>query len=471
MKRYIIFSILLVTYLLTFGQPDTNSYVKGKVWIGLKQPLKSVNKQEFKRALKAGAKDTLLSDLCTVRKVFNSDDKNLGKIYELTYKHEKELVKHLKKYKEYIDYVEYIPKFQPDENQYTPNDFVDDPDTLWHIDHLGLREAWYLMQGISNRTKIAIIDNGYDGDHEDLIDNINFIESGADNNGNHGTRVAGIAGMSTNNGKGYCSVAGEYCDLYCYYYYVGDTVKIADNIRDAVDRGVRVINMSFRQVPWCNPSQTMQLSINYAYNKGVLVVASGGNCNCNGCTGYQYPACYEHVMSVAALIEDDTKRYNSSYYDKIDISAPGNNIVSTAEDNSYSFTCNSTSAAAPIVSGVASLLFAINPIFTPDEVEYILEATAYDIYQISKNQSYIDSLGTGRVDAYNSVLCAKNLSSPLALTGPLDGTYNKYFINIDNATTNGGVTIHTKGIEIDGPFEVRSGDSFIIDNNITVSCQ
>ena len=458
---------MLVTYLLTFGQPDTNSYVKGKVWIGLKQPLKAVNKQEFKRTLKAEEKDTLLFDLCTVRKVFNSDDKNLGKIYELSFKHEKELVKHLKKYKEYIDYVEYIPKFQPDEDQYTPNDFIDDPDTLWHIDHLGLREAWYLMQGISNRTKIAIIDNGYDGDHEDLIDNINFIESGADNNGNHGTRVAGIAGMSTNNGKGYCSVSGEFSDLYLYFW--GNP----DDIRDAADRGCRVINMSFRH--GYSPLQTYINAINYAYNKDVLMIASGGNCTfpdtVNPCIHYQYPACYDHVMSIAALIEDDTKRYNSSYYDKIDISAPGNNIVSTAEDNSYSFTCNSTSAAAPIVSGVASLLFAINPIFTPDEVEYILEATAYDIYQISKNQPYIDSLGAGRVDAYNSVLCAKNLSSPLALTGPLDGTYNKYFINIDNATTNGGVTIHTKGIEIDGPFEVRSGDSFIIDNNITVSCQ
>ena len=286
---------MLVTYLLTFGQPDTNSYVKGKVWIGLKQPLKAVNKQEFKRTLKAEEKDTLLFDLCTVRKVFNSDDKNLGKIYELSFKHEKELVKHLKKYKEYIDYVEYIPKFQPDEDQYTPNDFIDDPDTLWHIDHLGLREAWYLMQGISNRTKIAIIDNGYDGDHEDLIDNINFIESGADNNGNHGTRVAGIAGMSTNNGKGYCSVAGLYSDLYLYRY------NGPNNIRNAADRGCRVLNMS--TCHGYSPSQTYINAINYAYNKGVLMVASGGNCThpdtVNPCEHYQYPACYDHVVANA----------------------------------------------------------------------------------------------------------------------------------------------------------------------------
>ncbi len=468
MKRYIIFSILLVISLLTFGQPDTNSYVKGKVWIGLKQPLKAVNKQEFKRALKAGAKDTLLSDLCTVKKVFNSNDKNLRKIYELTFNNEKQLVKHLEKYKEYIDYVEYIPKPEIDEDQYTPNDFVDDPDTLWHIDHLGLREAWYLMQGISNRTKIAILDNGYDGDHEDLVDNISYIESSADNNGNHGTRVAGIAAMSTNNGKGYCSVAGLYGDL--YLYFVG-----ADNIRDAADRGCRVINMSYRH--GYSPLQTYINAINYAYNKGVLMVASGGNCThpdttVNPCEQYQYPACYDHVMSIASLEKDDTKNSinPTSYYDKVDISAPGTSITATAENNTYSYTACATSVAAPIVGGVASLLFAINPVFTPDEVEHILESTAYDIYQIPDNDPYIGKLGAGRVDAYNAVSCAKSISNPLYLIGALNGTYNKYFIDIEDASVDNNVTIHSKGVTIHGPFEVENGNSFVIDNNVTIEC-
>jgi subtilisin family serine protease len=460
---FILFTLCISS--LVYSQPDTTSYIKGKIWIGLKESLQTLDVTEFKKALKISEKDIEANNITKIKKVFDSDDEKLRRAYELSFENEKDLVRYLKKYQENFEYVEYVPKVSP-ANTYTPNDFVSDPSILWHIDHLGLREAWYLMSGITRQTKVAILDEGYDGDHEDLINNIAYIESNANNNAPHGTRVAGIAGMSTNNGKGYCSVAGQYTDLYLYTYS-----NSPNKVINAADNGCKVINMSFYESS-CSPSTTFNNAISYAYYQGVFIVAAGGNCSCTSCTAYNYPACYDHVFAVASL--DKTDLINAwpfcgtSYYDKMDICAPGWAITATDSSNSYRFNAMCTSAAAPIVSGVASLLFAINPYFTPDQIEYILESTAYDIYQIAGNQPYIGLLGAGRVDALAAVMCAKNVSL-LNLSGSISGTYTKFIVNVSNATVANNVAIHAKEVTINGPFSISSGKTFTVDNSGTFS--
>jgi subtilisin family serine protease len=194
-----------------------------------------VNISEFKKALNISEKNTELNCFKEIRNVFKSNDAILKCVYELNFENDKDIIQFLKKYAENFEFVEYVPKVYLC-SQYTPNDFIDDPDTLWHIDHLGLREAWYLMDGITHQTKVAIIDNGYDGDHEDLIGNITYIEPAANNNQYHGTAVAGIAGMTTNNEIGYCSIAGLYSDMYLYIYN-----NIPAKIVSAADAECKVI--------------------------------------------------------------------------------------------------------------------------------------------------------------------------------------------------------------------------------------
>ncbi len=462
MKQLIIAIIISFISVSLYAQPDTLLYEEGKIWIGLKEPLPEVNIPEFKKALKISEKDTELNCFKEIKNIFKSNDAILKRGYMLSFESEKDILKSLKKYADSFEYAEYIPKVFLC-SQYTPNDFIEDPDTLWHIDRLELREAWHLMTGITRQTKVGIIDNGYDGDHEDLIGNIAYIEPVANNNQYHGTAVAGIAGMTTNNGIGYCSVAGLYTDLYLYLYNYIPTKIVA-----ATDAGCKIINMSLQS---CSATQTEINAINYAYSKGVLVVAAAGNCWCN-CTSYHYPASYDHVLSVASLDKNDIRNAYpycaTTYNDKVDISAPGWQITSTEKDNSYYYIGQCTSAASPMVAGTAALLLAINPYLTPDQLEYILETTSFYIYDIPGNEQYEGLLGTGRLDAYAAVSCAKNVSL-LNLSGSIGGTYTKFIVNVSNATVTNNVAIHAKEITINGPFSISSGKTFTVDNNGTFS--
>jgi subtilisin family serine protease len=463
-NKIILLTIIFLCSISSYSQPDTISYEKGKIWIGLKEPLQTNNLLALKKALKISEKEMEINSVKSIKNIFNSKDEKLSRAYELSFEGNKDLVKYLKKFESDFEYVEYVPKVYVS-TPYTPNDFVDDPDTLWHIDHLGLREAWNLMTGISRKTKVAIIDNGYDGDHEDLIGNITHIEPIANNNEHHGTAVAGIAGMTTNNGIGYCSVAGLYSDLYLYLFN-----DVPTKIVDATNANAKVINMSFIH---CTISQTYIDAINYAYSNGVLLVAAAGNCQCSGsCTIYHYPASYDHVLSVASLDKNDIRNAYpycaTTYNDKVDISAPGWQITSTDSSNTYYHTGQCTSAASPMVAGTAALLLAINPYLTPDQLECILKTTAFNIYQIPGNTPYIGMLGAGRLDALAAVTFTKN-ASVQNLTGSLGGTYTKFIVNVSNATVTNNVAIHAKEVTINGPFSISSGKTFTVDNSGTFS--
>lgn len=468
-----LFIILLLCFSFSaFCQPDTINFEAGKLWIGLKEPLPEVSLTKFKSKLKVNEKDKELKELKSIKKVFKSDDPTLGKIYEVGFTKGKDLKKYLKKYANNFEYVEYIPKPTLD-SYYTPSDYGNPTgNVMWHIDHLGLRIAWQMLHdvGVTNQTKLAIIDAGFDGDHEDLIDNIAYMHPRADNNHHHGTAVAGIAAMSTNNGNiGYCSVAGQFSDIYAYPYWY----QKADNIRDAADRGCRVINMSYGY--GSTPNETVRSAINYAYSKGVLLVASAGNDTTSAglyLTTIQYPACYDYVTAVAALNLSDVKRKNSRYYPQVDISAPGTKITSTDSSNTYYHTASATSAAAPIVSGTASLLFAYNPRFSPYDVEQILKTSANsDILSLPGNLNFEGKMGTGIVSPVNALSCAIELKQTKVINNLLQGTINSYSLEINNSTPTGNVNLITNELKINGTFHMSTGKTLSIKPEFVINCK
>ena len=113
----------------------------------------------------------------------------------------------------------------------------------------------------------------------------------------HGTHVAGIAAAATNNSTGVAGVGFQSNLLSVKVLNSSGTGYyswIASGIIWAADNGAKVINLSLGGT---SPSKTLQDAVNYAWNKGVVVVSAAGNSNINVPF---YPAYYTNVIAVGA---------------------------------------------------------------------------------------------------------------------------------------------------------------------------
>jgi thermitase len=273
-------------------------------------------------------------------------------------------------------------------------------DKQWGMQKVQAPEAWGITTG-SASVSIAILDTGIDLDHPDLIDkivdNVNFTDSPtADDVYGHGTHVAGIAAASTNNGIG---VAGLSYDATIMNVKVlrdngsGYHSWIAAGIIWAADNGAEVINMS---LGGGDSSQILEDAVNYAWSKGVVVVAAAGN---NGNSFLCYPAGYANCIAVAATDRYDALASWSDYGDWVDVAAPGTGIYSALKGDSYGYK-SGTSMASPHVAGLSALVFTtVNDIngngYLNDEVRNRIETSCDDIG--------ISGIGSGRINAARAV--------------------------------------------------------------------
>jgi thermitase len=292
---------------------------------------------------------------------------------------------------------------------YAEPDFVaeavgspDDPyfDLQWGLTKIEAPQAWEVTTG-SPSISIAILDTGVDLDHPDLankiISNINFSGSAtADDVYNHGTHVAGIAAAMTNNTIG---VAGlGYTSTIMNVKVLSDTGSgsysgIASGIIWAADNGAEIINMS---LAGSFGSSSLEDAVNYAWSKGVVVVAAAGN---SGNTTPMYPAYYANCIAVAATDANDARASWSNYGDWVDVAAPGVSIYSMRKDNKYGYG-SGTSMASPHVAGLAALVFTMvgdsnGNGFLNDEVRSQIQATCDDIG--------VSGIGYGRINAARAV--------------------------------------------------------------------
>jgi subtilisin family serine protease len=169
-----------------------------------------------------------------------------------------------------------------------------------------------------------------------------------------------------------------------------DLFILAKAIRYAVNNGSQVINMSFGTL---EKSKALQNSIDYARGKGVTLVASAGNSNTSS---PQYPAAFAGVLSVAATDLFDRKASFSNYGRAVFAAAPGVNIISTFP-NGYYAVVSGTSFSAPELAATAALVRSLRSY----GVSNAIGNAAVDID--SRNPSYRDQLGYGRIDVLNAV--------------------------------------------------------------------
>lgn len=286
----------------------------------------------------------------------------------------------------------------------------------WGLHWIMAAETWDLIVGSIQKKPItvAVIDTGADLNHEDLRGRIaeggyNFILDNGDTydlNG-HGTSVSGTIAAVTNNGKGIAGVAGnlEIKILPLQTADAGGNSYSSDVIRAieyATEKNVDIINLSFGSQ---KPSQTENDVIQKAIDKGIIVVAAGGN-NKNGV--YMYPASYDNVISVGSISQDGNISYFSNVNDKIDIFAPGMKIYTTSKNNSYVYE-SGTSFSAPIVSGVVAALLALDPLLNLQNIKNLFNTSSDKIEFIDGVQTSYNSLNFYK--AVNQIVPARSAAS------------------------------------------------------------
>jgi len=255
---------------------------------------------------------------------------------------------------------------------------------------IGAYRAWDMATGSSD-VVVAIIDNGFDQYHPDLIDNVwknideiegndidddmngyiddvwgwNFVREDLNKNGtieksetlgnndprptadgltleeikqgvfHHGTVVAGIIGARGNNGLDGSGINWRVKLMNVKVIGnqgIGSLVPLGPAIRYAVDNGAHIINISM--VSGENISSIRE-AVEYAQRRGVLIVAAAGNNSANLNEEPYYPICADantqsSVIGVSAITQEKKIARFSNYGSTcIDITAPGTNIAST----------------------------------------------------------------------------------------------------------------------------------------------
>ena len=287
----------------------------------------------------------------------------------------------------------------------------------WGLAKIKAQEGWDVTHG-SGSVDIAITDTGINSSHPDLAGKIavsvnctissSCLNQTTTDPDGHGTHVAGIASAVTNNSIGVAGLAWEgrlmsvkvLDDSGSGYYS-----WVANGIIWAADNGAEVINLS---LGGSSSSITLKNAVDYAWNRGVVVVAAAGN---SGRNRASYPAYYSNAIAVTATDVNDKKASFSNYGSWVDVAAPGVSILSTY-NNDYS-TLSGTSMSTPFVSGLAALLKGQNPGLSNSEVRNKIESSSDSISGTGNYWTW------GRINVCRALDCVSSLApSPTPTPSP-----------------------------------------------------
>ena len=303
-----------------------------------------------------------------------------------------------------------------------------------NLEKMQFAAAWDFKKGQDGPVIVGLVDGGTWWRHQDLVANIwtnpgeidgnlvdddgngyvddihgwNFGNSTNDPtglpstvaSGRHGTHTAGIVCAVTNNGT---QVAGASWNA--KLMPINAALASRDGIIGwgypgilyAADNGADIISLSWGGRG--SPSLFERDIIDYVHGLGVAVVAAAGNDGGNYADDH-FPSAYPHVLSVANVDFSDQKAALSNFGLTVDVTAQGEDILSTYPFNATA-ALSGTSMSAPHAAAACALVKTKWPGYTPDQVMERVRVTSDNIDAL--NIQYFGLLGFGRVNAYRAL--------------------------------------------------------------------
>jgi hypothetical protein len=293
--------------------------------------------------------------------------------------------------------------------------------------HLNVENAWTWLQNCSNNKKIrvAVIDDGFEP-HEDLPNMVHGYtphapnQKGAVNHplNRHGIACAGMIGAQHNN----IGIKGMNPHVTLVPINITENHKITTNFDvskaffwAAQDGNIDVISNSYELF---NTTQDVIDAIQFARvqgrgGKGCSIVFSTGNRRLLS-PAVLFPANQPGVITVGGLLKTGEWFNLSLEGPEVDVMAFADEVATTdrmgalgysdgmnkdLKDANYINTFRGTSAAAPQVAAIASLVLQVNPDLTEAQVLQIIQQTATDMGPVGRDDRY----GYGRANANEAV--------------------------------------------------------------------
>jgi thermitase len=361
-----------------------------------------------------------------------------------------------------------VIKFVEGDRAIEPTQTPNDPyyANAWHLPKIKASGAWDAAVG--DGVTIAIVDSGVDATHPDLAPRLvpgwNFRDGNSDTADltGHGTKIAGIAAASGNNGVG---VTGVDWRARIMPIRVTDTTGlaydslIAQGLIWAADHGARIANVSYLNVA---RSLTVQSAAQYMRNKGGVVVIAAGN------TGQQQDDLpVDLFTTVGATDSNDARATWSSFGKYVSIAAPGVSIWTTVPGGGYA-AISGTSASSAVVAGVYGLMMSANRNLMPGTLDRILFSTA-----VQQGGAHRDAyLGWGRVDAAAAVSRAKvaievDTQAPTTVVGVPAGGAGSRLVTVNAAAADNvavaRVELYANGVLVGT--EISAPYAFVLDTS------